>query len=89
VCIAGKILVFPEPRGSGGFIRFGRTVQYGTQPLAFVYSRGNCLTMMASLNAKIPSLTDFDRDPVELIDTGDYVIVDGDAGTIEIIKKRG
>lgn len=87
MCIKGKILVFPEPRGSGGFIRFGRTVQYGTNPLAFVYREGNCLTLMASLNAKIPSVTDFDRDPTEVIETGDYVIVDGDAGTVEIIKK--
>jgi predicted aconitase with swiveling domain len=85
--VQGKILVFPEPRGSGGFIRFGRTVQYGTNPLGFVFRTGNCLTIMASLNAKVPSVTDFDKDPMEFIETGDYVIIDGDAGTVEIIKK--
>lgn len=87
-CIKGKILVFPEPCGSGGFIRFGRTVQYGMNPKAFVYREGNCLTLMASLNAKVPSVTDFDADPTEVIETGDYVIVDGDSGTVEVIKKN-
>jgi hypothetical protein len=36
---------------------------------------------------RIPSVTDFDRDPLDLIETGDWVIVDGDAGTVEITKR--
>lgn len=35
---------------------------------------------------RVPAVTDFDRDPRELIDTGDWVRVDADAGTVTIVK---
>ncbi len=38
--------------------------------------------------ANIPTMTDFDKDPTEVIETGDYVIVNGDEGTVEVIKKN-
>lgn len=84
----GKVLVFPEPRGSGGFVRYGRSVSYGQNPAAFVYREGNTLTIFAAMIAKIPTVTDFDRDPVEVIETGDYVIVNGDEGIVEVIKHK-
>jgi len=28
-----------------------------------------------------------DKNPLEIIETGDYVKVDGDAGTVEVIKR--
>jgi hypothetical protein len=33
-------------------------------------------------------VTDLDRDPLEVIETGDWVIVNGDEGTVEV-RKRG
>jgi hypothetical protein len=36
---------------------------------------------------RIPSVTDFDQDPLAIIETGDWVRVDGDSGTVEITKK--
>jgi hypothetical protein len=35
---------------------------------------------------RVPSLTDFDRNPLELIETGDWVKVDADRGLVEIRK---
>ena len=32
-------------------------------------------------------MTDFDRDPLDCIETGDWVVVDADRGTVEIHKK--
>jgi hypothetical protein len=32
-------------------------------------------------------VTGLDRDPLELIATGDWVMVDGDRGLVEIIKR--
>lgn len=84
----GKVLVFPEPRGSGGFVSYGRSRLYGTNPVAFLYRKGNNLTVFASMNMKVPSVTDFDRDPLEVIETGDYVKVYGDEGIVEVIKKK-
>ena len=37
---------------------------------------------------RVPSVTDFDRDPLDVIETGDWVIVDADCGTVEIQKSR-
>ncbi len=83
----GKVLVFPEPRGSGGFVGYGRTRYTGTSPAAFVYRKGNNLTIFAAMVAMIPTVTDLDQDPLEVIETGDYVRVDGDAGTVEVFKR--
>jgi len=88
VPFTGKVLVFPEPRGSGGFVAYGRSRLYGKNPVAFVFRKGCALTNMACMNAKVPAVTDFDRDPLEVIETGDYVIVNGDEGIVEVIKKN-
>ncbi len=83
----GKVLVFSEPRGSGGFVSYGRSRNFGTQPAAFLYRQGNNLTVFAAMVMKVPTVTDFDQDPTEVIETGDYVIVNGDQGLVEVIKK--
>jgi phosphohistidine swiveling domain-containing protein len=35
----------------------------------------------------VPALTGFDRDPLEAIETGDWVRVDADRGVVEITKR--
>ncbi len=35
----------------------------------------------------VPTVTDLDGDPLALIESGDWVRVDGDAGTVEIFRK--
>jgi predicted aconitase with swiveling domain len=83
----GKVLVFSEPWGSGGFVGYGRTRQFGTHPAAFLYRKGNNLTVFAAMNTKVPTVTEFDKDPIEVIETGDFVRVDGDKGIVQVIKK--
>ena len=83
----GKVLVFTEPRGSGGFVGYGMSRNFGTNPVAFIYRKGNNLTVFAAMVMNVPTVTDFDRDPTEVIETGDHVIVNGDEGIIEVIKK--
>jgi predicted aconitase with swiveling domain len=84
----GKILVFTEPRGSGGFVGYGRSRSFGTQPAGFLYRQGNNLTVFAAMVMQVPTVTDFDHDPTEVIETGDWVKVDGDKGIVEVIKKK-
>jgi hypothetical protein len=38
--------------------------------------------------AHIPSMTDFDVDPLTVIETGDMVLVNADEGYVEITKKE-
>ena len=35
---------------------------------------------------RVPSITDLDRDPLEIIETGDWVRVDADRGLVEVRK---
>jgi hypothetical protein len=35
-----------------------------------------------------PSITDLDRDPLDVIETGDWVVVDADNGVVEVFKQR-
>jgi len=84
----GKVLVFTEPRGSGGFVGYGVSRQFGTQPAAFLYRKGNNLTIFAAMTMGVPSVTDFDKDPTEVIETGDWVKVNGDTGVVEVTKKK-
>ncbi len=88
VPLKGKVLVFTEPRGSGGFVLYGRTRHFGTNPVAFLYRKGNNLTVFAAMNMKVPTVTDFDQDPTAIIETGDHVRVNGDDGIVEVLKKR-
>jgi predicted aconitase with swiveling domain len=37
---------------------------------------------------RVPSVSDLDRDPLGVIETGDWVVVDADAGTVEVEKRR-
>lgn len=83
----GKVLVFTEPRGSGGFVGYGASRNFGTHPAAFLYRKGNNISVFAAMVMRVPTVTDFDRDPTEVIETGDYVIVDGDRGIVEVVKK--
>lgn len=84
----GKVLVFSGPRGSGGFVGYGRTKLFGSNPAAFLYTKGNNLTVFAAMNMEVPAITDFDQDPTEVIETGDFVRVDGDRGIVEVFKKK-
>jgi len=88
VSFKGKILVFTTPRGSGGFVSYGRSRAFGANPAAFLYREGNNLTVFAAMVANVPTVTDFDQDPTKVIETGDYVIVNGDKGIVEVMKKQ-
>ena len=83
----GKVLIFTEPRGSGGFVGYGATRMTGKNPVAFLYRKGNNLTVFAAMVMKVPTVTDFDQDPTEVIETGDWVKVDGDKGIVEVTKR--
>lgn len=87
VPLKGKVFVFPTPRGSGGWINFGRSSVYGTNPIAMVYYKGNALTVCGALLLNRPTVGDCNQDPSKLIDTGDWVKVDADNGIVYVTKK--
>jgi hypothetical protein len=60
----------------------------GKAPAALLF---NVMTTKAALGAvvmRIPSMTDFDQDPLGCIHTGDRVRIDAEQGTVEVWKAR-
>ena len=84
-----KILVFPGAKGSSGWsAAFHVTRITGTAPKALVFNEMTTKIALGAVVMRIPSVTDLDSDPLDVIETGDWVIVDGDAGTVEVEKRK-
>lgn len=82
-----KILVFPGAKGSSGWsAAFHVTRITGTAPKAMVFNEMTTKIALGAVVMRIPSVTDLDRDPLEVIETGDWVRVDGDRGIVEIYR---
>jgi predicted aconitase with swiveling domain len=86
---AGKVLVFPGAKGSSGWsAMFHLARLMGTAPAAMLFNEMTTKIALGAVVTHAPSLTDFDRDPLECIETGDWVRVDADRGIVEIRKKN-
>ena len=84
-CFSGKVLVFPSAKGSSGWAGFFQATRLnGTAPLALVITRISAKSALGAVVTRVPTLTDLDGDPVELITTGDYVRVDADLGQLDV-----
>lgn len=89
VSFAGKVLVFPGAKGSSGWsAAFHLTRTMGTAPAAMLFNEMTTKIALGAVVTRAPAMTDFDRDPLALIDTGDWVAVDADRGVVEIRKKQ-
>jgi predicted aconitase with swiveling domain len=92
--ISGKVLVFPEGRGStSGAMMIAEIARMGTHFGAMVNRRTEPILATGVILARvfygqvIPTVHYLDRDPLEIIETGDIVRVDGDIGEV-IVKKK-
>jgi hypothetical protein len=84
-CFTGRVLVFPSAKGSSGWSGFFQAARlHGTAPVAMVIARISAKSALGAVVARVPTLTDLDADPVDLISTGDYVRVDASNGQLEI-----
>ena len=80
--VADRILVFPRGKGStvGSFVMYDLKV-HGKAPAAVINSSAETIVATGAVISSIPMVDSVD---VDLINDGDDVIVDADAGTIEI-----
>jgi predicted aconitase with swiveling domain len=87
-----KILVFPGAKGSSGWsAAFHLTRLTGTAPKALVFNEMTTKIALGAVVMRVPAVTDFDQDPLQVIETGDWVTVDGDRGIVEVRRpvRRG
>ena len=89
VSFKDKVLVCRGAKGSSGWSAMYHTARLaGTAPKALVFNEMTTKIALGAVVMRIPSVTDLDRDPLEIIETGDWVAVDGDKGVVEIEKRR-
>ena len=84
----GKVLVFPGAKGSSGWSsQFHVARLAGAAPLAMLFNEMTTKIALGAVVTHAPALTDLDRDPLEVIASGDWVKGDADGGVGEITKK--
>ena len=84
-----KVLVCRGAKGSSGWSAMYHIARLaGTAPRALVFNEMTTKIALGAVVMRIPSVTDLDRDPLDVIETGDWVSVDGDLGTVEVRKSR-
>ena len=82
--ISGKILVFPTGKGSTvGSYTLYQLKHNGLAPLAIINAECETITAVGCIIAEIPCI---DKIPIELLKSGENVMVNGEQGTVEIIN---
>jgi hypothetical protein len=83
-----KVLVFRGAKGSSGWSAMYHTTRLaGTAPRALVFNEMTTKVALGAVVMRVPSVTELDRDPLDVIETGDWVVVDGDRGIVEVTKR--
>lgn len=86
--VSGKILVFRTGRGSSSWSIWHQALRFaGHAPKAHIVKECNAQAALGAVVLRIPSITDLEQDPTEIISTGDWVKVDADKGVVEVTKK--
>jgi predicted aconitase with swiveling domain len=88
VSFKDKVLVFPGAKGSSGWSNaFHMTRLTNSAPKAMVFNIMNTKIALGAVVTHAPSVTGLDQDPLDVIETGDWVKVDGDRGVVEVTKR--
>ncbi|HEV3330166.1 MAG TPA: DUF126 domain-containing protein [Bryobacteraceae bacterium] len=89
VSFKDKVLVFPGAKGSSGWSNaFHMTRLTNSAPKAMVFNIMNTKIALGAVVTHAPSVTELDQDPLTVIETGDWVKVDGDRGVVEVTKRQ-
>jgi len=83
-CVKGKILVFPQGKGStvGSYVIYGLK-KNGVAPAAIVNKETETIVATGVILAGIPCV---DKIDINKINTGDRLKVNADEATVEVIK---
>jgi hypothetical protein len=86
--LQGRILVFPYSKGSLGSARglYYLKMKYGNAPKAILVRELTTEMAAGVIMAKIPTMTDFDKDPTETVESGDFVEIDADKGVVKVFR---
>jgi predicted aconitase with swiveling domain len=92
--LEGKILVFPFSIGSlAGGVSLLEAIKKGVGPKAIVNSKTDGVLLAGPVFARVfygievPVVDSLDKDPFKTIRNGDYLTVDGNKGTVEVVRR--
>ncbi len=84
--LAGKILIFPVGKGSTtGSWQFYIAYKKGVAPIGIINVKAEPVVTAAAVITNTPMIHLLEKNPLEVIKTGDTVIINGDEGFVEII----
>lgn len=86
----GRVLVFLGGKGStvGSYVIYGLR-KHGAAPIAMVNVETEPIIIGGCILAKIPLVDKLDKSPIDYIETGDWVDVDGDFGRVFVTRRQG
>jgi predicted aconitase with swiveling domain len=86
---AGKVLVFPGAKGSSAWSHYFHLARlHGRAPAALLFNRMTTKVALGAVVLRVPAMTELDQDPLAVIETGDHVVVDAEAGEVRVTKRR-
>jgi len=87
-CITNKIFVFPHGKGStsGPYVIYAMAKRK-TAPSGMINVESEPIIAVGAAMGNIPVVDKLEKNPIEVIATGDYVKIDGDKGIVEIIRR--
>ncbi len=88
--VSGKILVFPVGKGStAGSFQVYELACCKKAPRAIINLRADPVIAVGAIISDIPMVDRLDKDPIEVIKTGDFVEVDADQGIVKVKSTQG
>ena len=86
--VAGKILVFPRVKGSSaGSYQLYEMVRCKTAPKGLINLYADPVIAVGAIISDIPMVDKLNRDPIDLIKTGDHIELDADNEIVKVNRK--
>jgi len=87
--IQGKVLVFPHGKGStvGSYVMY-QLKKNGAAPVAIINLETEPIVAVGAIISEIPLVDMLEKNPYEVLNNGDLVLVNGSRGYIELIKQE-
>ena len=87
--LKGKIFIFPTGKGStaGPLVAYRGKLE-GNTPAGMICTVAEPVIAMVAIMTDIPMVHMLDKNPVEVIKTGDYIKLDAAAGLVEVIPQK-
>ena len=84
----GDVECGPGAKGSSGWSAYFHMARLnGAAPRAMIFNKMTTKIALGAVVAHAPAMTELERDPLTIIETGDWVKVDADNGVVEITKR--